>query len=238
VLGSRLTVLEAINEVARRLNLRQLTATTGNSWAQTMIGHLNDVCSDLADFSTWEELMASATFTLVCGQATYQVSTTASNSAAFQQILSIEEVHLSGRIPPLEPISNRNEFRMLIRTNSIGTPSRFCPMDLDGEGNQKVGLFPRPGSTWAGSIAHVHYQVLPPRYEAGTDDAVVVPFPGRVLVAGLVAAAILDEAGGTETQQWKAAHDRYMVARRAASGRRMAKTGDYTRFQPGMTQRS
>ena len=65
MLGSRLTVLEAINEVARRLNLRQLTATTGNSWAQTMIGHLNDVCSDLADFSTWEELMASATFTLV-----------------------------------------------------------------------------------------------------------------------------------------------------------------------------
>jgi len=238
VLTSRMTVLELINETARRMNLRQVTTTDANSWSRNMVGHLNDVCSDLADFATWEELMASATFAMVCGQSTYQVATTASNSAAFQQILSIEEVHLSGRVPPLEPIASRNEFRMLIRTNSIGTPSRFIPMDLDGEGNQTVGLFPRPGASWAGVAAHVHYQALPPRLEVSTDDAVRVPFPGRVVLAGLIAAAILDEAGGAETEQWRAANARYLAARKNASGRRLAKTGDYTRFQPGSTDRS
>ena len=45
----------------------------------------------------------------------------------------------------LEPISDKYEFRMLNRVNSIGQPSRYIIEGVDTLGNPRLGIFPRPG---------------------------------------------------------------------------------------------
>lgn len=234
----RFTLLEALNEVADRMQLRQISSTTaGGAWARTMISNLNEVMADIFDYGPWDEAETSATFTMVCGLSTYSVATTASNSANFVQIHSIQEVALSGRVPPLEPISSVNEMRLLNRVGSIGTPSRFGVHGVDGSDNPVITIFPRPSTTWDGVVGRVSYYALPPRYEVG-DDAVRLNAPSRLIVAGLHAAAVLDESGGAETQQWKTLKGIYEVMKRSMHTRRRRKTGEQTRFQPGMTQRS
>jgi hypothetical protein len=232
-----LTVLEIVNEVCDRMNIRRVTTTTQNMFTKNTINLLNDIMEELADLGTWNELQASAAVTMVCGQSIYTVDTTALVTAK-QFIHSIQEVSVSGRVPPLEPISDKNEFRMLNRVNSIGQPSRYIIEGVDSIGNPRIGVFPRPGANYAGNSAFVKFQVLPPKYVAGTDDSVVVPFPGRVVVLGLVAAAILDESAGAETRQYQAAQMKYLASRNSSLGRQTAKTGEYVRVQPGITSRS
>jgi len=236
-LSPYMTVLEVVNEVLDSMKVRRVTVTTANLLTKTMINQLNSVIEDLLDMGTWNELTASAAFTLVSGEAVYSVATTA-NVTAKWYMHSIQEVSLSGRVAPLEPIADKAEFRMLSRNGSFGTPSRYCIEGIDSLNNPRVGIFPRPSSRTAGTIAHVKFQALPPRLEASTDDGVVVPFPGRVLVAGLLAATILDEAGGAPTEQYKMQMGRYMKLANSSLGRQSAKTGEFTRFQPGMTSRS
>jgi len=232
-----LTVLEIVNEVCDRMNVRRVTATTANLFTRNCVNLINDTIEDLCDYGTWNELQASAAVTMVCGQSVYTISTTALVTAK-RFIHSIQEVYVSGRIASLEPIADKNEFRLLTRTQSIGTPSRYTVDGTDADGNPRLGLFPRPGTTYDGNAAHVRFQVLPPRYEAGNDDNVVVPFPGRVMVAGLHAAAILDESGGVQTDQYKAAQGKFFVLRNNSLGRQTAKTGEFTRFQPGISTRT
>lgn len=232
-----LTVLEIVNEVCDRMNVRRVTATTSNLFTRNCVNLINDTIVDLTDFGTWNELQASAVFTLVSGEAIYSIPT-ATLATAKQYIHSVQEVHVSGRVPALEPIADKNEFRMLNRVGSIGQPSRYIIEGVDSIGNPRVGMFPRPDATYAGNLARVKFQVLPPKYVAGADDGVVVPFPGRVMVAGLYAAAVLDESGGSETQQYRAAQVRYFSLRASSLGRQTAKTGEYSRFQPGMTTRT
>lgn len=232
-----LTVLEIVNEVCDRMNVRRVTATTANLFTRNCVNLINDTIEDLCDYGTWNELQASAAVAMVCGQSVYTIPTTALVTAK-RFIHSIQEVYVSGRIASLEPIADKNEFRLLTRTQSIGTPSRYTVDGTDADGNPRLGLFPRPGTAYDGNAAHVRFQVLPPRYEAGNDDNVVVPFPGRVMVSGLHAAAILDESGGVQTDQYKAAQGKFFVLRNNSLGRQTAKTGEFTRFQPGISTRT
>lgn len=232
-----MTILQIVNEVCGRMNVRTVSSTSQNSFTVNLIALLNDIVDDLLDFGNWNELRASAQFTLVSGQARYAAATTALTTANWF-IHSVSEVRVSGRVPPLEPVADVNEGRMLLRTRSYGQPSRFFVEGQDSLGNPMFNLFPIPGSQSAGNTAFVQYQVQPPRYEPGVDDAVVVPFPGRVVVSGLLAAAILDESGGAETQQYRSQIQRYLVLKNNAIGRQTAKTGEYVQFQVGRITRS
>lgn len=237
MLSPYMTLLEIVNEVNDSLKVRRVASTSANLFTKNMVNQINGVIEDLLDMGTWNELQSSAAFTLVSGQAVYSVATTA-NTTAKWYMHSIQEVAVSGRVPPLEPIADRNEFRMLVRTKSMGTPSQYSVEGVDGLSNPRVGVFPRPGATASGNLARVKYQVAPPRYEAGTDDNVVLPFPGRVLVSGLIAAAILDESGGSPTEQYKMAKMGFGKLANSALGRQTAKTGEFIRFQPGRNTRS
>lgn len=231
------TVLDIVNEVCDRMNVRRVTATTANLFTRNCVNLINDLMDDLTDFGQWNELQSSASFALVCGQPIYSVATSAL-PASKQYIHSIQEVSISGRVPPLEPIADKNEWRMLNRVNSRGQPSRYMIEGVDAIGNPRVAVFPRPSTNYAGNTAYVKFQVLAPKYVPGTDDAVTVMFPARVVVAGLHALAILDESGGAETQQYRAAQVRYLALRNNSLARQTAKTGEFTRFQPGLTSRS
>lgn len=232
-----MTVLQVVNDVCARMNVRTVTSTAQNSFTVNLVSLLNDIIDDLIDFGTWNELRASAQFTMVSGVARYSIATTALTTANWF-IHSISEVRVSGRVPPLEPIADVNEGRMLLRTNSRGVPSRYFIEGQDGLGNPQVNVFPVPGAQAAGNTGYVQFQVQPPRYEAGVDDAVVLPFPGRVLVAGLLASAILDESGGAETRQYMSQMQRYLTLRNSAIGRQTTKTGEYVQFQVGRVTRS
>ena len=236
-LSPYMTMLEVVNEVCDRMTVRRVTTTNANYFTQNLIRLLNDIVEELLDYGEWNQLKSSASFAMVCGQSHYNVATTALTTAKWF-MHSISEARVSGRIPPLEPIADDNEGRMLLRTRSTGTPSRYFLEGQDGLGNPMVAIFPRPGATWDGVNGYVKFMVQPPRYEPGTDDAVVLPFPGRVLVAGLHAAAILDESGGTETAQYKTECSRYLALRNSAISRHKAKTGEFTQFVPGTITRS
>ena len=98
-----LTVLEIVNEVCDRMNVRRVTATTSNLFTRNCVNLINDTIVDLTDFGTWNELQASAVFTLVSGEAIYSIPTS-TLATAKHYIHSVQEVHVSGRVPALEPI--------------------------------------------------------------------------------------------------------------------------------------
>ena len=59
-----LTVLEIVNEVCDRMNVRRVTATTANLFTRNCVNLINDTIEDLCDYGTWNELQASAAQTL------------------------------------------------------------------------------------------------------------------------------------------------------------------------------
>lgn len=231
----RRTVLQIVNETCDAMKVRQVTTTSASLFTRTLVNLLNDLMEEMADAGTWNELDASAQATLVSGDSHVSIATTALATAKWS-IHSIHHVFLSGRAAPLDLISDKAEMRLLVRTGSLGSPARFMVDGQDGLGNPRVALFPRPDES--GNVITVHYQVRPPRYEHGTDDAEVVPFPARVVIAGLLAGAILDENGGAPTEQWKVQQQKFRSLLNSSMQRHIGKTGDHVSFVPGRGMRS
>lgn len=224
----RYTVLQVINEVQRKLGLDSTLTVNANKLSVQIIDFINDTCNDLSDFGNWQETQVSANVTAVSGQIDYSISTSAN-------IKNIGDIYFLNRSGPLRGITTE-DMRLLTRTTIVGTPSQFTLFGTDSNGNPVIRVRPVPDSTAAGGLFSILYYIRAPLYSI-SDGASIIPFPGDVVVTGVLARCILNESGGAPTDRYSITQQEYLSSRKEAYNRFKGDTGWTTSFTPGLFNR-
>lgn len=219
----RYTVLTIVNEVQRKLGLDPTPTLTANKLAVQMIDFINDVCNDLSDFGNWQEVFTSSNVTAVSGQRDYSINTSAN-------IKNIGDIFFSTRTGPLRNVTP-HDMRIMTRVTVAGTPTQFCVFGTDSTGNPLIRVRPTPAATENGVLFSITYYVRPPKYST-TDAASVVPFPGDLLVTGVLAQCLLNESGGSPTDHYSLVQQDYTQAKKEALNRFNGDTGYEIDFRP------
>jgi hypothetical protein len=222
------TVLQVVNEVFRKLGLSAILTLSANKLSIQMVDFINDVCNDLADFGNWQETLVTANITAVSGQTDYHVNTSAN-------IENIKDLYFSQRNGPLRNITI-DDMRIMTRVTIVGTPTQYVVMGVDSGGNPNIRVRPRPGAAESGGLFSILYYIRPPTYTT-SDASTIIPYPGRVVVKGALARAILNESGGAPDQKYTEIYKEYISDRKEALNRFNGDTGWDTSFTPSLTTR-
>lgn len=220
----RFTLLQTVNEVQRKLGLDQTGTLTANKLAIQMVDHVNDVVADLSDYGNWQEAITTAMITAVSGQRDYSIQTSA-------VVKNVEDIFFSQRRGPLRNVDIET-MRILTRTTVNGQPTQFCIFGTDANANPNLRFRPTPGAAEDGGVFSVLYYVKPPLYTT-SDVSVVIPFPSRVVVLGVLARYTLNESSGAPTPQYQQYFNEYLDLRREALNRFNYDTGWGLSFTPG-----
>lgn len=224
----RYTVLEVVQEVQRKLGLSQTGTLTGNSLAIQMVDFINDTCDDLSDFGNWQETLVSSNVTAVAGVSNYSINTSAN-------IKNIGDIYFTQRTGPLRNITVE-DMRILTRTTSQGTPTQFTVFGTDSNGNPNIRVRPQPTSAQDGGLFSIIYYIRAPLYTT-SDPTAVIPFPGNLMVQGVLARVRLNESGGAPTDLYTRTQQEYEAARKEALNRFKGDTGWNVQFSPSVRGR-
>jgi len=219
----RYTVLEIVNEVQRKLVLTPTVTLSFNKLAIQMVDFINDICDDLSDFGNWQEMVVSSNVTAVSGQANYSINTSAN-------IKNIADIYFLPRTGPVQNV-NIDQMRMMTRVSSQGSPTQYTIFGTDANGNPNIRVRPTPGANEDGKLFSIVYYIKTPKYET-TDANTIVPFPGQLMVQGVLARAILNESGGSPTDHYTMEQKTYLEARKEALNRFNGDTGWNVKFSP------
>lgn len=220
----RYTVLQATNEVQRRMGLTPTPTLTTNSFAVKCVDFINDIVADLSDYGNWQETLATALVTAVSGQSDYLIQTSAA-------VKNIGDVFFAPRRGSLRTVSIET-MRLMTRTTAVGQPSQFCIFGVDINGNPNIRVRPTPSVAEDGELFSVLYYIAPPRYTT-SDASTVIPFPWHMIVLGVLARAYLDESAGSPTPQYQQYYNDYLTARKETLNRFNFDTGFDVQFAPG-----
>lgn len=224
----RYTVLEVVNEVQRKLGLDATASIATNKLSVQLVDFVNDVCNDLSDFGNWQEALVSSNVTAVSGQSDYSIATSAN-------IKNIGDIFFSTRTGPLRFVTIQ-DMRIMTRTTITGTPTQFTVFGTDANGNPVLRVRPTPSSNEDGELLSVVYYIRPPKYSL-SDGSLVIPFPGDIVVMGVLAAAILNESGGSPTDHYTRVYQSYLEGRKEALNRFNGDTGWDVNFTPSLQGR-
>ena len=219
----RFTVLQVVNEVQRKLGLDQTATVSANKLAVQIVDYINDVCGDLSDFGNWQEVLTSTNVTAVSGQCDYSITTSAN-------IKNIGDIFFSSRTGALRNV-RVHDMRIMTRVTSTGTPTQFCVFGTDSNGNPLLRVRPTPAANEDGKLFSITYYARAPQYSTA-DGALVIPFPGGLVVDGALARAILNESGGSPTDHYTLVQNDYLTARKEALNRFNGDTGYDVSFTP------
>lgn len=225
----RYTLLQTVNEVFRKLGLDTVSATTSNKLSKQMVDFINDTCNDLSDFGNWQEMLVSSVITAVVGQSDYSINTSAN-------VKNLGDIYFGSRSGALSNVTIE-QMRILTQTTSQGTPNQYTIFGTDSASNPNIRVRPTPASAEDGELFSVTYYARPQLYAAGTDDAVVIPFPARVVVMGTLARAVLNESGGAMSDRYTITYQEYLQARKQALNRFTSDTGWNVSFVPSTGRR-
>lgn len=224
----RFTVLQVVNEVQRKLGLTATSSSSTNSQSVLILDFINDVCSDLSDFGNWQEMLVSSNVTAVSGQNVYSISTSSN-------IKNLGDIYFSDRTGPLRYVTVQ-DYRIMTRVTSTGSPSQFTVFGTDNNGNPEIRVRPTPSSTEDGSLFSIIYYIRTPVYTT-SNDASVIPFPGQIVVDGVLAMALLNESGGSPTDHYTKVYQNYLEGRKEALNRFNGDTGWDINFTPSLVGR-
>jgi hypothetical protein len=225
----RFTVLEIVQEVCRKLSLNTPSSLTANKETILMVDYINDICDELSDYGNWQEMMVSANVTAVSGQENYSITTSAN-------IKNIADIYFSQRKGPLRSITVE-DMRLLTRVTAVGQPTQFTVFQTDANGNPNIRVRPTPSTNEAGGLFSVLYYIRCPQYTT-SDASTVVPFPGQVVVNGVLALCLLGESDGAQTDRYVRVQQMYQDSIKEAINRFNGDTGWSVSFTPSsMTRR-
>lgn len=225
----RYTVLQIVNEVQRKLGLNTTNTTAANKLSVQMVDFVNDVCSDLSDFGNWQETIVSSNVTAVAGQIDYSITTSAN-------IKNIADIYFTQRTGPLRSVTI-DQMRLLTRSSAFGMPTQYTIFGTDANGNPNIRVRPTPTSSEATGKFSILYYIRAPLYVAGTNDALVVPYPGDLVTQGVLAKAILNESEGAPTERYQIVQQEYLESRKNSLNRFNGDTGWNVAFTPSLTGR-
>lgn len=217
------TVLQVVNEVQRKLGLAE-TSLSANKLSVQLVDHINDVMAELSDFGNWQEAWVSANITVVSGQNDYSINTSA-------VVKNIGDLYISTRRGPLRNVDT-DTMRIMTRTTAVGTPSQYCIIGTDSNGNPNIRVRPTPSQYDNGSLFSINYWIKPPIYTTAS-SSVLIPFPSRVVVLGVLTRYLLNESSGAPSSMYQAYYQEYIEARREALNRFNFDTNYNISFTPG-----
>lgn len=220
----RFTVLQIVNEVQRKLGLSETGTLGANKLSKQMVDFVNDTCDELSDFGNWQEVLVTANVTAVSGQRDYSINTSAN-------VKNIGDIYFSLRSGPLRNITI-NDMRLMSRVSAQGgMPSQYTIFGTDSNANPLIRVRPTPASNEAGGLFSVLYYVRAPEYTT-SDNNTVVPFPGNVVINGVLAKAILCESEGAPNDRYKYVQQQYLASSKEALNRFNGDTGWNVSFVP------
>lgn len=225
----RFTVLQVVNEVQRKLGLSPTTTLTQNKIATELVDHINDIVDDLSDFGNWMETLSTAKVTAQTSVRDYVIQVSG-------VIKNIGDIYLSTRRGPLRSL-NIDTMRIMTRTTALGQPSQYCIFGVDASSGQPVvRVRPTPDISENGSMFSILYYKKPSQYTIA-DTNTVIPYPARVVVAGVLARYTLRESGGAPSEMYQVYQQDYTQGRVVALNRFNADTGWDVSFAPAKHSR-
>lgn len=224
----RYTVLQVVNEVQRKLGLDETATLSGNKLSIQLVDFVNDICNDLSDFGNWQECLVSTNVTAVSGQSDYNISTSAN-------IKNIGDIFFSTVTGPIRNVTIR-DMRIMTRVTSYGVPTQFTVFGTDSNGNPVLRFRPTPAAAQDGMLFSLTYFVRAPAYTT-LDNNTVIPFPGDVVVNGVLSEALLNESGGSPTDHYTKVYQSYLEGRKEALNRFNGDTGWNINFTPSLKGR-
>jgi hypothetical protein len=218
----KVTVIGAINEVRRKSKLSPASTLDQDSDSITKLHYLNDVVSELSDFANWQELYREAIVSVSTSVRDYSVSGVV--------IQNIHEVAISTRQSALKRVGI-DEMRLLQRNNNTGSPYHWCLKGINSEGNPIITFDRWPTNTDDGYFNIGYYRKVSAYSTA--DASATVPFPGRLVVQGLLTKTILDESDGEPTIRYATNLELYDKMKEETYNRFNGDTGGDIYFKPG-----
>ena len=225
--GFKVTVLGAINEVRLKSKLSTASTIDADSDSIIKLHYLNDVISELSDYANWQEQYREAIVSCATSVRDYAVS----GSTVVQ---SIHEVAYSEKQSSMRRV-DLEDIRSLQRANNTGSPNSWCIKGVTSEGNPIITVDRWPTTNETGYF-NIGYFAKPVVYTTA-DASATVPFPGRLVVQGLLTKTILDESDGDPGERYKANMALYESMKAETYNRFNGDTGGTTYFQPGKRTR-
>ena len=189
--AQRSTVLGIIQEVHRRQSYDIPAAVTSTRTSRLMLDLLNDVIAHVGDQGDWPQQYEELTVQAPACARTVEVN-------ASGPVKRIVEARMSGQRAAMV-LEDHAVMRQLAQSSTRGTPRQWALMRTSGV-NPILDLYPRVQTS--GQMRVAAY-VMPAVYSTANASA-VPPWSSRLLVQGLQAAVMLDEAGGESTPQVQA----------------------------------
>lgn len=218
----KVTVIGAINEVRRKSKLPPVSSLDQDSDSLVKLDYLNDVIADLSDYGNWQELYREAIVSIQTSVRDYAVSGVV--------VQNIHEVAPSWRSASLN-YEGLDDIRRHQRLKLTGDPNFWSLKGVNGEGNPVITLDRWPTSNNNGYLNIGHY--IKPSVYTTADGSEIIPFPGRVVVQGLLAKTILDESDGEPTARYASNFQIYEDMKDESFNRFNGDTGSTVYFRPG-----
>lgn len=225
--GFKGTVLQIINEVRLKSKLPEVSTVDQDSDSVIKLHYLNDVISEISDYAKWQEQYREAIVSCATSVRDYAVS----GSTVIQ---SIQEVVYSEKTAALRRV-DIEDIRSLQRNNNTGSPTSWCVKGVTSEGNPVI-TFDRWPTTNETGYFNIGYYSKPVFYTTA-DASAVVPFPGKLIVQGLLTKTILDESDGEPGNRYLANLKLYEEMKAETYNRFNGDTGGTTYFIPGKRSR-
>lgn len=218
----KVTVIGAINEVRKKSKLPPVSTLDQDTDSITKLAYLNDVIADLSDYGNWQETYQEAVVSVMASVRDYAVSGVV--------VQNIHEVAISTRASPLRKLG-LEDIRQLRRNGNFGEPYHWSLKGINGEGNPIISVDRWPTTNDEGKYFNIAYYEKPVAYTTA-DATVTIPFPGRVVVQGLLAKTILDESDGEPSQRYATNFQTYENMKDESFNRFNGDTGASVNFRP------
>lgn len=225
VSDTRLTVLEVINEVERKLGLTPSDSLTTRDLTRVLLRLLNETVADLNDFGDWAELYGEYTVT---AQSTALLTIAPSGKTVHH----LHEVRYGREAAPLIETSMSDIRRLSSVSNGRGTPRQWAMRSVNASADPVIQVWPVPSTALAASSTwNVSFYEKVRQYT--TDDgAVVPPFDATVMIAGVYARSLFEEQSGEPSRQAITAQAEYERRKREFYNRYRADSGTAFKFVP------
>lgn len=212
----------------RRLGLTAAASLSTNKLSIQLVDFINNICNELVDLGDWQEMLVSSNVTAVSGQRDYSIFTSA-------QVKNIGDIYFSNRTGPLRHVTIR-DMRIMTRVTATGQPTQYTVFGTDVNGNPTIRVRPTPAASENGQLFSVVYYIRTPNYGL-SDAAAYIPFPGNVVVNGVLALAVLNESGGSPTDHYQNLQQDYTDSRKEALNRFNGDSGWEINFTPSIQSR-
>jgi hypothetical protein len=187
-----MTAIEVVNEVRKLIGLNEITSLLADKHARVALRLLNGVVSKISNAGNWQEMLGSARVTAVVSTRVYSIGIN-------RPVKNIFEVAISGRAQALDPIG-LSDYQRYERAGGTGTPAMFAIRGIDLQTNPQFAVHPQPSADQDGNMFHVLYYKKPPLYLTCDADT-EIPFAANLVISGLYASVLEEEAGGVVTRE-------------------------------------